>query len=143
MKTSQDLSSSLTQQYYLCTQHSDISDSNHRSARQGFIMFGTNTLKLPFASGKIPPPRFPIIRCACKTRGSRRKHLSDLANHSLCSQLGIFFPTVSLLFPFSKMVASADWTVRSRNGFIEDSKRETSSVFSDFKHNLSEYPILK
>lgn len=41
------------------------------------------------------------------------------------------------------MVASADWTVRSRNGFIEDSKRETSSVFSDFKHNLSEYPILK
>lgn len=31
---------------------SDIRDSSHSSAGQGFIMFGTKTLKLPFARGK-------------------------------------------------------------------------------------------
>lgn len=73
----------------MCTQCWDISDSGHSSTSQGFIVFGTKTLKLPFASGKTLPQRFPTYRvCA------REEEIAGTPQWSwiiLSSQLGNFF----------------------------------------------------
>lgn len=117
----------------MCTQGSDISDSSHSSTTQGFIVFGTKTLKLPFASGKTLPWRFPTYQVCVQEKRKLQKHLSDLEHHPVFPARE-FSPTG---FLFKKILPLHSRRSDSGMEFIEDSKGETSSVSSNFRSNLS------